>query len=313
LNTPAIDFDSPWKEALEEYLEGFFALFFPQAHAEIDWTRPYAFLDKELQQVARDADLGLQIVDKLVRVWLRTGADAWVLAHIEVQSQEERDFAQRMFIYFYRLYDRYTREVVSLAVLGDERATWRPTTYATERWGCSLRFSYPIARLADYRARRAELEASDNPFATVVLAHLAAQDTRGDAAQRRQVKLALTRRLYERGYSRERILSLFRFIDWLLALPAEQETLFWRDVQDYEEERTMPYVTSVERIGLARGLARGREEGREEGLREALRRIARARFPMAPEAMGQRIAEADRATLDQMLDRISIIQTPDDL
>jgi len=34
---------------------------------------------------------------------------------------------------------------------------------------------------------------------------------------------------------------------------------------------------------------------------------------MAPEALGQRIAEADRATLDQMLDRISIIQTPDDL
>jgi len=262
LTTPAIDFDSPWKEALEEYLEGFFALFFPQAHAEIDWTRPYAFLDKELQQVARDADLGLQIVDKLVRVWLRTGADAWVLAHIEVQSQEERDFAQRMFIYFYRLYDRYTREVVSLAVLGDERVTWRPTTYATERWGCSLRFSYPIAKLADYRARRAELEASDNPFATVVLAHLAAQDTRGDAAQRRQVKLALTRRLYERGYSRERILSLFRFIDWLLAFPAEQETLFWRDVQDYEEERTMPYVTSVERIGLARGRPRGRPRGR---------------------------------------------------
>jgi len=290
---------------LEEYLEGFFALFFPQAHAEIDWTRPYTFLDKELQQVVRDADLGLQIVDKLVRVWLLTGADAWVLAHIEVQSQEEHDFAQRMFIYFYRLYDRYTREVVSLAVLGDERATWRPTTYATERWGCSLRFSYPIAKSADYRARRAELEASDNPFATVVLAHLAAQDTRGDAARRRQVKLALTRRLYERGYSRERILSLFRFIDWLLALPAEQETLFWRDVQEYEEERTMPYVTSVERIGLARG--------REEGLREALRRIVRARFQTMPEALESRIAAADRETIDQLIDRASVVQTVDDL
>ncbi len=103
MTTPSIDFDSPWKEALEEYLEDFFALFFPQAHAEIDWARPYTFLDKELQQVVRDADLGLQIVDKLVRVWLLTGEDAWVLAHIEVQSQEERDFAQRMFIYFYRL------------------------------------------------------------------------------------------------------------------------------------------------------------------------------------------------------------------
>jgi len=201
------------------------------------------------------------------------------------------------------------REVVSLAVLGDERVTWRPTTYATERWGCSLRFSYPIAKLADYRTRHAELEASPNPFATVVLAHLAAQDTRGDAPRRRQVKLALTRRLYERGYSRERILSLFRFIDWLLALPAEQETLFWQDVQEYEEERTMPYVTSVERIGLARG----REEGREEGLREALRRIVRARYGVVPEALEIRIAAADREALDELIDRASVVQTVDDL
>jgi len=30
---------------LEEYLEDFFALFFPQAHAAIDWARGGAFLD----------------------------------------------------------------------------------------------------------------------------------------------------------------------------------------------------------------------------------------------------------------------------
>jgi hypothetical protein len=35
-------------------------------------------------------------------------------------------------------------------------------------------FQYPVAKLADWRDRRAELEASDDPFATVVLAHLAA-------------------------------------------------------------------------------------------------------------------------------------------
>jgi len=45
LTTTAIDFDSPWKEALDEHLEDFFALFFPQAHAEIDWARGGAFLD----------------------------------------------------------------------------------------------------------------------------------------------------------------------------------------------------------------------------------------------------------------------------
>lgn len=52
LSTPSADFDSPWKEALEEYLEDFLALFFPQAHAEIDWIRPPIFRDGELQDVA---------------------------------------------------------------------------------------------------------------------------------------------------------------------------------------------------------------------------------------------------------------------
>jgi hypothetical protein len=71
-----------------------------------------------LQQLVRDAELGRRLADKLVRVWRRDGVDAWVLAHVEVQSQEERDFARRMFVYNYRLYDRYARQVVSLAVLG---------------------------------------------------------------------------------------------------------------------------------------------------------------------------------------------------
>jgi len=263
--------------------------------------------------VDRAAELGRRVADKLVRVWRRDGGEAWVLVHAEVQNQEEADFARRMFIYNYRLYDRHERQVVSLAVLGDERAGWRPAEYATALWGCGTRFTYPVVKLADYRARRDELEASDNPFATVVLAHLAAQDTRGNAARRQQVKLALTRRLYERGYRRERVLSLFRFIDWLLELPGEEETAFWREIQAYEEERHMPYVTSVERMGVARGRQEGRQEGRDEGIREALRRVVRARFQTVPEALEQRIAEADRAALDRMLDRASVVQAVDEL
>ena len=52
------DFDSPWKEALEQALPDFLALFFPEAHSGIDWSRGYRFRDKELQQVVRDAAAG---------------------------------------------------------------------------------------------------------------------------------------------------------------------------------------------------------------------------------------------------------------
>jgi len=37
--SPPDSFDAPWKEALERYLPDFMRLFFPQAFAEIDWSR----------------------------------------------------------------------------------------------------------------------------------------------------------------------------------------------------------------------------------------------------------------------------------
>ena len=41
MTLPTIDFDGPWKSALDTYLADFLAFFFPQAHADIDWSRGY--------------------------------------------------------------------------------------------------------------------------------------------------------------------------------------------------------------------------------------------------------------------------------
>ena len=49
------DYDSPWKEAIERYFPAFIAFFFPDIHTDIAWDRGYAFLDKELERVVRDA------------------------------------------------------------------------------------------------------------------------------------------------------------------------------------------------------------------------------------------------------------------
>lgn len=119
-----------------------------------------------------------------------------------------------------------------------------------------------MVKLIDDRAQREELAASPNPFATAVLAHLAALETRRDPAGRARAKLTLTRRLYERGYDREQIIGLFRFIDWIMRLPAALEAEVWQQLRQDEEARGMPSLTSVERIGM--------EQGRQEGLRHGL-------------------------------------------
>ncbi|WP_372478280.1 hypothetical protein [Nostoc mirabile] len=117
------------------YFQDFMQFFFPQAHEEIDWSQGNEFLDKELQQVVRDALLGRRLADKLVKVYRIGGEESWILAHIEVQSQEESDFAERMFVYNYRIFDLYKRSVASLAVLGDERVNWRPNQFGYELFG----------------------------------------------------------------------------------------------------------------------------------------------------------------------------------
>jgi hypothetical protein len=149
--------------------------------------------------------------------------------------------------------------VVSLAVLADDNASWRPSSYEQSLWGCRSRLDFPAVKLLDYAQREAELEADRNPFAQVVLAHLKALETRGDPEARRVWKFRLVRGLYERGFGAEDVRQLFRLIDWLLALPPALDNVFWEEVEEYKEARAMPFITTPERIGIQRGLRRAIE------------------------------------------------------
>jgi len=259
------DYDSPWKTILETYFEAFMRFFFPDAADDIDWSRQYQFLDKELQQVTRDADLGRRYADKLVQVWRRSGAEAWVLAHVEIQGEPEPDFAKRMFVYNYRIFDRYDRPVASMAVLADDRDSWRPDHYGYALWGSEMVNRFAMVKLIDFQDRLDALEGSDNPFAVVTVAHLTARRTRHDDQARFSGKLQLIKSLYRRGWDREQILALFHFIDWLLRLPEGLEDRLWDKIQKYEQEDKMPFISSVERIGMKKGEQIGFHKGEQIG------------------------------------------------
>ena len=265
------DYDSPWKEALDLYFEPFLALFFHQAHADVDWSRGYEVLDKELQQVVREGELGRRLVDKLVKVWLTEGQEQWVLVHVEVQTSEEADFAKRMYVYNYRLFDRYNRDVVSVAILGDENPRWRPDTFSYSRWGCRAGIWFPVVKLLDYAAQGDVLEHNPNPFAMVVLAHLKTLQTRQDQGQRHGWKIRLVKGLYERGLGADDVRKLFRLIDWMMDLPEPLEDTFWQEIKQLAEDRHMPFITTPERIGLRQGRAEGRAEGLAQGVEVALK------------------------------------------
>ena len=59
------DSDSGWKEAIEIYFREFVSFFFPTIYDEVDLEKGYQFLDKELERVVRDAEIGKRFADKL--------------------------------------------------------------------------------------------------------------------------------------------------------------------------------------------------------------------------------------------------------
>lgn len=170
--------------------------------------------------------------------------------------------------------------------------------------------------MLDYQERWKELESNDNPFATVVMAHIKALETKQDAEQRHFWKFYLIRRLYERGYARQDILNLFHFIDWLLRLPADLELLFKQQVEELEAEKRMRYVTSVERIARKEGHDEGRDEGRKEGRKEGfirlLLRLLHHRFGEIPKEVEERLQQLSFAQLETLLDSAMAVATLQD-
>ena len=65
-----------------------------------------SFLQKEFQQIVRDADTGRRFTDKLVKVWSLQGKEFHVMIHIEIQSDKDIDSPGRMYIYNYRIFDK---------------------------------------------------------------------------------------------------------------------------------------------------------------------------------------------------------------
>lgn len=266
------DSDSPWKEILEAYFPQFMYFFAPQVYQEIDWDKGYYFQDKEFQKLFPRSSTGKRYVDKLVKVFKKDGTQAFVIIHVEVQGNRDKDFEERMYVYNYRLFDYYKTKIMSFAVLTDNNPNWRPNKFEQEIWGCEVSLKFPIVKLLDYKDKWAELEQDTNPFAIVIMAHLKTLETSKDTRKRFEWKLSLSKMLYEKGYSEGDVRKLFIFIDWILMLPEGLNQIFKEEIIKHEKEKKMPYVTSIERLAKEEGMQQGEILDKQKVLRKQLSR-----------------------------------------
>ncbi len=95
---------------------------------------------------------------------------------------------------------------------------------------------------------------------------------------------------------------LVAFIDWVLELPEPLEDLFWDEVDTYQKEKAMRFVSIAERMTLVEGLLRGIEVALD------------MKFGAEGVALMPEIREIrDPKLLDKMLVRIKTADGPDAL
>lgn len=120
MSTITANYDETWKEAIGDYFESFLSFFYPEIHQQINWEKTPLFLDKELEKITALATTKKRHADKLVQVWLLDNQEVWLLIHIEVQSDYDKEFPLRMFIYNYRAFDLYIATARLLRTLNKE-------------------------------------------------------------------------------------------------------------------------------------------------------------------------------------------------
>ena len=148
--------DLLWKDLLARFFVPMLQSLLPDLARDIDEKRDVVFLDKELRRLARftrhpeggEPDEN-RFVDLLADVPLRSGENAWILLHAEVQGRGgNEDFPLRMHRYRGLLEGRYRRPVIALALLIEPLSKAQSGgAYSWEGYGTRVTYEFPVFRI----------------------------------------------------------------------------------------------------------------------------------------------------------------------
>ncbi|MDI4647210.1 Rpn family recombination-promoting nuclease/putative transposase [Cohnella hashimotonis] len=119
--------DEAFKKLLQTFFKEFIQLFFPELDEWIDYFHTRLLMQELLVDIvgseARQLDLLMETKLK--------GQDAYILFHLEPQSYRDPKFAERMFIYFSRLFEKYRKAhklIVPIAIFTGDGMKNEPDT-----------------------------------------------------------------------------------------------------------------------------------------------------------------------------------------
>ena len=270
------DYDAAWKTILEAFEVEVVEILFPEIFGDINWDAGTESLDLELAEIQReifDKDSSEKIIsDKIIKVRLKDNNSKILFIHVEVQSysSDEDAFGERMFRYFYRIWDKFRyknkdkSEVIAAAIY----------TYKGER-GKDKKYVYKVPKLEDeiltYNFRTIDVEkvdlekiSFDNPLRIVFKMAQTLLNTSTKDVDIYNAKIQLAEELteYDKVKNEEQIKALADFLEYLFLI---QDKELENKYEVYKKERGGAIKMTVDQIRQKYYELKGREEGREEG------------------------------------------------
>jgi len=276
--------DELLKGVLEKYFEDFLRFLHPDADVVFDFNRPIEFLNTELAllQPQRGRNTGKRIVDMLAKVCLKSGAEKWILVHTEIEGASKKDFAFRLFQYYYRLVDKNKMPVDTIVIYTGAQGQKRPNYYSAEGFFSRIYFSFLGYHIFDH-CEEELLGMGDNIFALVILAcQKAFLEGCVSDVDLGKARLRIAERLLKQQHSYEHVKGFMIFLKNFLYIDSECVNREFdarlnkltggeikMDILDIVTKQAVKRATTVAlKKGKEEGLKKGKTEGLKEGLRE---------------------------------------------
>jgi len=207
----------------------------------------------------------------------------------------EEDFSARLHACFQGLSRATGGDVVTLAVLADLQAGWKPDTYRYSRLGCEVTFRFPVCKLLEILPSLVE---DTSLPALAAKAQIAALQTSANPDLRMAARWRLTRLLLEQGYSRADVLDALRLIAWMMQLPRTQTLQFREKIVEFDQMNATAYITDLEELAIEKGIEKGQILAQQQAVIEALD----IRFDRVPDGLREEIGHiVDSARLHVLL------------
>ena len=114
--------------------------------------------------------------------------------------------------------NRLVLDQIKVDAKSNENTAWRPSEFRLGLFGCEHQFTFPAVKLLDLAQTSENLTNDTNPFTVIISAYLQANQTRKNQQQR---------------FSRQDLLNLYRFIDWVMGLhESSQADEMWSFVEN---------------------------------------------------------------------------------